>query len=274
MAKKRGAHARDYYVVASCGAPVLGQDTIASIASSTEGLAWSDVAADRPLLYWKNAAYRNACRVAHRVSEAMGVSIETQNEYGTFRMYPNSEAERVTALPEHVQFVSSIAKSTAPSTAIANMTVDTVAQYSHCAPIARSEKPYHLVAVSPFAGLVGMAVPKGAVPVGAALPTTTGRTKKPIAAIAAELGKDVASSKLEPEVLEMISARFVWEDNCDDFSMVDRLHPDTYRAFDSEFISSSIAPLIKVGVEKLRFETFEPVCMKVPTRHSRPYQVK
>ncbi len=265
--------------MASCGAPLLGQDTIASIASPVDGAAttvtWSAVADDRPLLFWKNAAYRNACRVAHRVSEAMGVSIETQNEYGTFRMYPNSEAERVTALPEHVQFVSSIAKSTAPSTAVANMTVDTVAQYSHCAPISRSEKPYHLVAVSPFAGLVGMAVPKGAVPVGAALPTTTGRTKKSIASIASELGKETA---LEPEIQELIDTRYVWENDvasaARDLSAVDRLHPEAYRAFDSEFISSSIAPLVKVGVEKLRFETFEPVCMKVPTRRSRPYQVK
>ena len=275
VSKKRGAHAKDYYVIASCGAPILGQQTISSLMPSAgQGKGggggdgkktWSAVADSRELTYWKNAAERNACRIAHRVSEAMGVTIQTGFEYGTFKMNPHSEADRVTASPDHVQFVSSIRKTVAPSMAIANMTTDTVAQYSHCSPIARAEKPYHLVAVSPFEGHIGFALPKGAVDTGMVLPTTTGRQM----AISASLA-DFQSGKLEPETVDAIDSRYIWEGKANGVkALADRLHPEAYRSFNAAFISSAIAPLLKVTTDKINFEVYEPVCMKVAARVPR-----
>lgn len=236
-----------YYIVASVGAPLLGQDLIAEFAK--EGLTWSQVQTDKRMTYWKKAAERNAKRVAYAAAEAIGVKIQTdiENPATTYRNDAISEAPRRTADPEVVQLVSSV--------------IDGV-QYDHCAPLsafrnasssAGGKQRVAVVAVSPF---VHKTVTLPASTVNSDIvPTVTGRS--------ANVYSDTTFvAKAHPKLAAHISNAFTWEG---DAATNDRLNPAAYRSFDANFFASHFAPVAASAPVPIT-EAYNTVIMKVASR--------
>jgi hypothetical protein len=216
-----------YYIVASVGVPLLGQDLIAAFAK--EGLTWSQVQADKRMVYWKKAAETNAKRVAYAAAEAIGVKIQTdiENPSKTYRQDISSEAPRRTADPEIVQMVSSV--------------IDGV-QYDHCAPVSsfqssnafsssgKEKQRVAVVSVSPFVHKT-VVLPVSTVNSNV-VPTVTGRS--------ANVYSDTAFvSKSNSRLAAHISNAFTWEGATE---TNDRLNPAAYRQFDGPFFASHFTP--------------------------------
>lgn len=262
LRRRRGNRSNDYYVYARSSADTLANDVIKMVANAKEAgtpMTWNDFLRSKPLAYWKNATMRNACRLAHAVSAKLDVCIETINEDGTYTLDDN-QAERVTALPTHSQFISSLAFSHDHRNQLF------ATQYSQCAPPATGvagADNIHFVSVSPYHGLVGVKMPAGRAFPGIALPTTTGRRVNASAVIKQPIGEDD---------VDAISTQYTWEgkpkDKLDAKSINDRLHPEAYRAFDAPFIEANF---VSQGWKKeMGTEPFDPVIMKVATRKARP----
>jgi hypothetical protein len=105
--KRRGANAYDYFVVAQCGAAKVGAKFIENIKAASPPMTWRQAAESQEMTYWRNAAARNACRLAFAASERLNVVIGNTDEDATYTL-SDAQAPRKTALPEHRQFVSQI----------------------------------------------------------------------------------------------------------------------------------------------------------------------
>lgn len=234
-----------YYILASVGAPLLGQDLIGEFAK--EGLTWGQVQADKRMQFWKRAVERNAKRVAYAAAEALGVKIQTdvENPSTVFRSDPVSEAPRRTADPEVVQHVSSV--------------VDDV-QYDHCAHIAtfsrqdRDKQRTAVVAVSPY--VHNMVTLPTATVNSSIVPTVTGRT--------ADVYSDQSFVAKAPKLAAHIGNAFTWEGSA---PTNDRLNPAAYRPFDASFFSTHFAPpSISSAAEVPRVQAYNTVAMKIASR--------
>lgn len=264
LSKRRGARATDYFVAAKCGAPVYGAQLIASIDerkgnATTDTTTWGDFVDSKEVKYWKNAAKRNACRLAQKTAEKLRVAIDTGVEDATYCPDPN-QAGRVTASPTYMQYVSSIASSVINNASGTRV----VSQYSQCTPAGRGHGNYHIVAVSPFSGFVGVKLQPGFVPLGGALPSTTGRA---ISSAAIDM------NTVEKDDAEAIASQYTWEGKSTAAAAAanvinDRVHPEAYRAFDGAFLRDNF---VSQGWQKdMARESFDTVIMKVPSRKSRP----
>lgn len=254
VSKKRGAVGKDWFILASVGAPVLAKDTYEALIGT--GADWSDVTKDKQMIYLHNAARRNACRVAQRVSEKLGVCIESIIEDGTYRADEVNEAPLRTALPTSIQFTSAIVRDP-HSYKARGIGMDVVSQYNQCAPAASAtlvSKGKHLVAVSPLIGYALVDLPEGFRTESGIIPTTTGRQKA---------RSDLDVRKLDPQDVKAISARFTWEGKAAGAPLVDRLHPQAYREINASFIGANFTP-------GLSYELLEPVIGKIATRDPRP----
>ena len=263
---RRGPRAHDYYIYARAGAEVLGQDTIKHVADAkTAGkpLTWDQFMRSKELGYWRSAAKRNACRLAHAVSEKLDAAIETVDEDATYTMDDN-QAVRVTALPTHQQYVSSLAFSDIRGNRVAT-------QFNQCSPATVSatvRDKFHFVSVSPFQGLVGVRLPGGYSPALGALPTTTGRAMD---------ASEVVKRAVDADDVDAIASQYTWEGkpqiasggrSLDAKSINDRLHPEAYREFDDAFLETNF---VAQGWKKESgVEPFDAVIMKVAARKARP----
>lgn len=185
------------------------------------------------------------------MAEKLDVAISTIEEDAT-NTANDSQTGHVTALPTHAQYVSSLAFSNVRGTRV-------VTQYNQCAPAPFSSVrgTLHVVAVSPFAGFVGIRMREGFVPTLGALPTSTGR-----ATVHTALRKET----VDMDDAKAIGSQYTWEGKTQD-SFNDRVHPEAYRAFDDTFIGSAL--VANGWARDAGYETFDPVIVKLATRKER-----
>jgi len=262
--RKRGARSHDYFIIAKAAAPLVGQQIIDELKQDKingEIVSWGDFVNGKKMKYWKNAASRNADRLALLASEKLHVEIETTEEVGTYTETDN-QAAHLTAqsmmAPNIRQFISSIGMSFGKG---ANQHV--VSQYSHCIPASACKDKYCLVACSPFHGFVGVKMGEDFKPSKGVVPTTTGRCAN---------SATLDYSKIDEQDLEDIDTQYTWEGKPDQLAaedVHDKLHPGAYRKFDDEFITQNF---MKQGMKEKSYQQYIPVISKVGARKPRQVQ--
>jgi hypothetical protein len=267
----------DYYVQANCTAPLLGKEFVRTLTenkSNGRHMTWGELANSKEFAFWKQGAFRQACRLAYAVAEKLGVGIPTIYEDGTYRQTAD-QAPRVTANPTHTQWISTIEHSFSGPPAAQRRTVS---QYIQCASVNSMINQFHFVSAGPSQGYTLVKLPKGFQPVAGALPTTTGRIKvPPLSAFGLSTSKPhgegrsaVEKEPWDAEEAARVSAHCIWEGKGPSAPINDRLHPAAYREFDDQFLSKNFEQQGWVKEGKKSTEDWHMVALKISAPKARP----